>query len=78
MNASACTSRRRECCRPTRAEWLYAETLNGALIQSPNRIKHRVIVRVEDVLLELGVAGDMNLRDAFGRNAVDVIDGSKS
>ena len=42
-------------------------------IEFPHGIEHRVIVRVEDVLFELRVAGDMDLRNAFGRNAVDVV-----
>ena len=41
--------------------------LNGARIELPHRIDHRMIVRVENVFLVLRVAGDMNLRDAMRR-----------
>ena len=44
--------------------------LDGARIELPDRIEDRVVVGVEDVLLELGVAGDVNLRDALGGNAL--------
>ena len=39
--------------------------LDGAGVQFPDGIEHRVIVRVEDVLLKLRVARDVDLRDAF-------------
>ena len=50
-------------------------TLDGALVQLPNRVKNRVIVRVEDVLLEFRMASDVDLRDALRRDAVDVVHG---
>src|SRR5271170_8188023 len=54
------------------------DTLDRPLVQTPNWIKYRVIVGVEDVLFKLGVAGDVNLRDALDRNAVDVVEGVES
>src|SRR5882724_7513348 len=41
-----------------------ADALNSALIELPDRIDHRMIVRVENVFAVFGVAGDVNLRDA--------------
>ncbi len=51
-----------------------AGAFDGAGVEPPDGIEDRVIVRVEDVLLELGVAGDVNLRDALGGDAVDVVE----
>ena len=49
------------------------DALDGMLVQLPYRIEHWMIVRVENILLELGMPGNMNLRDAIGGNAVQVI-----
>src|ERR1039458_169005 len=35
-------------------------------IELPDRVEHGVVVRVEDVLLELGVAGDVHLAHSPG------------
>ena len=50
-----------------------ADQFGGAGIQLPHRVEHRMIVRVENVLLEFGMAGDVELRDAMVRDVVDVI-----
>ncbi len=51
-----------------------ADAFDGASVQAPDGIEHGVVVGVEDVLLELGVAGDVDLRDALGGDAVDVVE----
>ena len=47
-------------------------------IDLPHRIEHGMIVRVEDVFLELGVAGDVDLANAMVRHVVQVIVGIES
>ena len=42
-----------------------ADELDGVGVHLPYGVEHRMIVRVENVLLELRVAGDMNLPDAM-------------
>src|SRR5580658_6853692 len=54
-----------------------AAAIDGARVEIPDRIDHRVVVRVEDVLLVLGVAGDVNLGNAMRGHGVDVIHGVK-
>src|ERR1700751_3697643 len=44
-------------------------------VQLPNWIKHRMIVRVQDVLLELGMAGDMNLTNPMVGDVIKVVVG---
>ena len=44
-----------------------ADALDGVRVHLPHRVEHRMIVRVEDVALELRVAGDVDLRDAMLR-----------
>src|ERR1700722_4310585 len=51
-----------------------ADALDGAIIEFPHRIDDRMIVRIEDVFAIFRMAGDVNLRDAFGGNAADVVD----
>ena len=43
-----------------------------ARVELPDGLKDRMIVRVENVFLELRVAGDVNLRDAVGGHCVHV------
>src|SRR5260370_7495102 len=50
-----------------------ADPTDRALVEPPDWIDHRMIVRVEDVLGELGVAGDVDLRHALGKNAVEIL-----
>src|ERR1700735_3905515 len=50
----------------------WTATLNGALVELPDGIEDRVIVRIEDVLLEPRVACDMDLCNTFRRDAVNV------
>ncbi len=50
-----------------------AGALDGTLVKLPNGIDDRVIVCVENVFPIFRVAGDMNLGDAIGRNAVHII-----
>src|SRR5271155_3702665 len=52
-----------------------AATLDGAGVEVPDGIDGGVVVSVEDVLLEPGVAGDVDLGDALGRDGVDVVKG---
>ena len=35
-------------------------------VEFPNRVDHRMIVGIQNVLLELGMAGDMDLRNSLG------------
>jgi hypothetical protein len=44
-------------------------------IHRPNRIEYRMIMGVQDVFLELGVAGNVNLSNAIVRDVVQVIVG---
>ena len=50
-----------------------ANAPDRVLVQFPHRIDHRMIVRIENIFLELGVAGDVNLRHALRRHAVQII-----
>src|ERR1700758_1809531 len=52
-----------------------AYALNSAVVELPDRIDHRMIVGIENIFFVLGMAGDVDLRDALGRNAVDVVEG---
>ena len=49
-----------------------AGALNGALVQFPDRIDDRMIVSVENIFAIFGMAGDVDLRDAPGGDAVYV------
>src|SRR5271169_6388030 len=40
----------------------FAHPRNGALVELPNRIEHRMVVSVEKVLLVFGMAGNVKLR----------------
>jgi hypothetical protein len=40
-------------------------TLDGALVELPDGIDHRMVVRVQNVLLEFRMARDMHLRNAI-------------
>ena len=51
--------------------------LDGARVEIPHRIEHGMIVRIENVFLEFGMAGDMNLRDAVRRDVIQIVNGSK-
>ena len=44
----------------------WAHSGNRILIEFPNRVYHRMIVGIQDVFLELGMAGDMDLRNSLG------------
>ena len=46
------------------AVWPHAA--DGVGVELPHRVEHRMIVRIENVFLEFGVAGDVHLRDAVG------------
>ena len=50
-------------------------SLDGVGVHFPNRIEHGMIVRIEDVLLEFGMARDVDLPDAIMRDVVQVIVG---
>ena len=52
-----------------------AAELDGVGVHLPNGIEHRMIVGIEDVFLELGVAGDVNLPDTMMRDVVQIIVG---
>ena len=43
-----------------------ADALDGAIVELPDGIDDRVIVRIENVFAIFRMAGDVNLRDAFG------------
>src|SRR6185369_11593603 len=47
--------------------------LDCACIERPHRVEDRMIVGVEDVLLEPGVTGDVDLRYTVGGNSFDVV-----
>src|SRR5215510_215208 len=49
-----------------------ADQLEGMGVHVPYRVEHWMIVRVEKVLFELRVTGDMNLPNAMMRNVVEV------
>ena len=55
-----------------------ADLLNGAVIQLPNRIDHRMIVGVENIFFVFRVPGDVDLRDSFGGNTVHVFERVKA
>src|SRR6516162_11121070 len=48
---------------------------DGVRIELPHRIEHGMIVRVQNVFLELGMTCDVNLADAMMRHVVQVIIG---
>src|SRR4029077_18680273 len=52
-------------CGPTHAP-------DSARVKLPNRIEHWVIMRIEDIFLELGMAREMDLRHALGGNCVNI------
>src|SRR5258708_1891066 len=52
--------------------------LNGTIVKVRDRIDQRMIVSIEDIFFVLGMAGDVNLRETFGGNAVNVIEGIKA
>ena len=58
---------------PLKQRWRGPATLDGARIELPDRIDHRMVVRVENVLFVPRVTGDMNLRHAVRGHRVDVI-----
>ena len=49
-----------------------ADAVDGAIVEFPDGIDHRVIVSVQDIFAIFGMAGDVNLRDAMRGDAVDV------
>src|SRR5258708_39700180 len=51
-----------------------ANSLHRAVVQFPDRIDHRMIVSIENIFFVFGMAGDVNLRDAFGGDAIYVIE----
>lgn len=52
-----------------------AYALDGSCVEMPDGVEHGMIVGVEDVLFELRVSGDVDLSDALGGDAVDVVEG---
>ena len=52
-----------------------AAALDGTRVEAPDRGQHGVVVRVEDVLLEFAVAGDVDLRDAVRRHEIQIDEG---
>src|SRR6266481_9110864 len=52
-----------------------ARALNGALIEFPNGIDHRMVMSVEDVFFEFRVARDVDLRYTLRGNAVHISEG---
>src|SRR5260370_38576601 len=48
--------------------------LDGSAIQIPYLFDDRMVVRVEGVLLEFGVAGDVDLRDPLCGDAIHIFD----
>src|ERR1700756_721331 len=44
-------------------------------VQLPNWIEYRMIMRIQDVLFELGMAGDMNLTNPMVRDVIKVVVG---
>src|SRR5579862_7614215 len=50
-----------------------ADQFCGAGVQLPHRVEDGMVVRVENVLLEFGMARDMDLCDTMVRDVVDVI-----
>jgi hypothetical protein len=52
-----------------------ADALDGSGVEMPYGVEHGMIVGVEDIFFELRVSGDVDLRDAFGGDAVDVVEG---
>ena len=52
-----------------------ADEFHGVRVHFPNRIEHRMIVRIENVFLELRMAGDVDLPDAMVRHVVQIIVG---
>ena len=47
---------------------------DGVLVKLPDRIDHRMVVRVENVFLIFGMAGDVKLGHALRRNGVQIIE----
>src|SRR5277367_4663223 len=50
-----------------------ADQFDGAGIEFPDGVQHRMIVGVENVFFEFGMARDVDLRDAVVRDIIDVI-----
>ena len=50
-----------------------ANEFHGVRVQLPNRIEHRMIVRIENVFLELRMTRDVDLPDPMVRNVIQVI-----
>src|SRR4029453_4614833 len=50
-----------------------AAAFDCALVELPNGIEHGMIVSVEYVAFELGVSSNVNLRDTFGRDGINVV-----
>ena len=49
-----------------------AHPFDGARVELPDRVNDGMIVGIEDVLAVFRMAGDVDLRDAFRRHAIDV------
>ena len=58
---------------PLQQRCRWSGQLDRPRVQPPHRIDHRMVVGIEDVLLKLGVAGDVDLCDALVGDAVQVI-----
>ena len=51
----------------------WAHPGNCMRIEFPNRVDHRMIVGIQNVLLELGMAGDMDLSNSLRNHAIEVL-----
>jgi len=52
-----------------------ADQFHGVRVELPDRIEHRMIVRIENILLELRMPRDVNLSDPMRRDIVQVFVG---
>ena len=62
---------RRDTVVPFQQRRSWTNQLDRPRVQLPHRINHRMVVRIEDVFLELRVPGDVNLRHSLMGNAVE-------
>ncbi len=69
---------RRDVVIPLQQRGRGARAFDRTRVQFPNRVEHRMVVGVERVLLEPGVAGDVYLRHAVDVNTVHICQGIES
>ena len=62
---------RRDAVVPLEQRRRHAAALRRVRVKFPHRVEHRMIVRIQNILLELGVSRDVHLADAVMRTLAD-------